>query len=80
MFEEYLVKLKQQVDEGLDINDAILNLHNSGFTIVESMKAVVGAFDMPLSEAKVIVSRHPIWKEVVKASEALHDDLLKEIK
>lgn len=53
----------------------IENMHQSGFTIMETIKAVMREYKLSLGEAKMLVSNHPSWSLVVKAAQPLHDDL-----
>jgi hypothetical protein len=44
-----------------------------GLTIVETIKRVCVDFDIPLAQAKEMVSTHPSWRSIVSAAEPLHD-------
>ena len=55
--------------------DLIARMHAEGHTIVETIKAVRKQFNLSLGEAKIQVSNHPAWADVVSAAEPLHDAL-----
>jgi hypothetical protein len=61
-------------DQG-DQNEFIRRLHDDGFSIVESMYALMTVFGLPLSEVKPLVTAHPAWDRVVEQHEPLHDEL-----
>jgi len=50
--------------------------HEQGLTIMESIKVLISDYGMSLREAKEIVSIHPVWTEVVKATGPLHNTLI----
>jgi hypothetical protein len=70
--------LREEVSNGLDIDEAIGKLHQYQCSIVESMKFLVSEYQIGLGDAKNQVSNHPVWRDVVDASKPLHDDLVKE--
>ena len=78
--DEKIKLLQSEVKDGLDIDEAILKLHQYEFSITESMKFLVSEYQVGLGEAKSLVSNHPAWSEVVEASKPLHDDLVREAK
>lgn len=53
----------------------IENMHQSGFSIMETIKAVMREYKLSLGEAKNVVSNHPSWSLMVKAAQSLYDDL-----
>ncbi|EJE49527.1 hypothetical protein PMI14_05900 [Acidovorax sp. CF316] len=55
--------------------DLIARMHAQGHTIVETIKAVRKEFSLSLGEAKIQVSNHPAWADIVRAAEPLHDAL-----
>ncbi|HZR44574.1 MAG TPA: hypothetical protein VFB12_30965 [Ktedonobacteraceae bacterium] len=69
LFEKY----QSRVREGEMIEDVIVALHAEGLTILDSIKMVRELYQLSLGEAKQVVSAHPVWKEVVQASEPLHE-------
>ena len=56
-------------------DDLIAGMHAEGRTIMETIKAVRKEFHLSLGEAKLQVSSHPAWADVVKATVPLHDAL-----
>lgn len=56
-------------------SDLIARMRAEGHTIVETIKAVRKQFNLSLGEAKIQVSNHPAWADVVRAAEPLHDAL-----
>jgi hypothetical protein len=72
--------IREKVRSGLSVDEAIRLLHQNEFTITQSMKFLVDEYRISLSEAKNLVSNHPIWQVVVEASEPLKDELINSIK
>lgn len=58
------------------VDQVIRELHSDGATIIESIRTIVETFGRPLSEGKLLVSRHPVWSDVVSAGVALHEELI----
>lgn len=56
-------------------NDFIFEKHAAGFTIMETIKAVMIEYQISLGVAKSLVSEHPSWLKVVAAAAPLHDEL-----
>jgi ribosomal protein L7/L12 len=61
-------------DAGKSPEDAALMLHARGLTIVEAIKVIMKAYDLPLGAAKSVVASAPQWRAVVEASKPLHDE------
>jgi len=55
--------------------DFIAAKHSAGATIMETIKAVMNEYGIPLGAAKTLVSSHPAWATVVDAAKPLHRDL-----
>ena len=68
--------LREEVKNGLDIDEAIRRLHQYQCTIMECIKFVVSEYEIGLGDAKEKVSSHPVWSSVVKAAEPLHDEII----
>ena len=68
--------LREEVKNGLNIDEAIRRLYQYEYSIVESMKFLVSEYKIGLGDAKNQVSSHPIWQEAVSASKPLHDKLI----
>lgn len=56
--------------------DLIRELHSHDLTIIQSMRFLVQECGVSLAEAKVLVSNHPVWSEIVQASEPLKDEIV----
>jgi len=67
--------IRDKVKDGLEISDAVYLLHESQFTITESMRFLVEEYRIGLGEAKRVVSNHPVWSDVVEASKPLQADI-----
>jgi ribosomal protein L7/L12 len=70
--------IREKIKNGLSVNDAIVHLHQQT-TIIQSIKFIVEEYNMSLAEAKELVSNHPIWKDVVLASEPIKEDIINSI-
>ena len=70
--------LREEVRNGLDIDEAIRRLHQYQCSITESMKFLVSEYQIGLGDAKIQVSSHPVWHDVVDASKPLHDEFIEE--
>lgn len=75
-FEAAIVPYRQRVREGEPVEQIIASLHADGFTILDAMKAIRALYGLSLGEAKRLVTSHPIWYQVVKANESLHEELV----
>jgi hypothetical protein len=64
---------------GLPANQLVVYLHKLGVSITESMKIVMEVYEIPLADAKHLVSAHPVWKDVVSAAAPLHNELEQEL-
>ena len=53
--------IREKVRSGLSVDEAIRLLHQNEFTITQSMKFLVDEYRISLSEAKNLVSNHPIF-------------------
>jgi len=53
----------------------ILRKKTEGHSIMETIKAVMTAYGVPLGEAKKLVSEHPAWSSTVAAAGTLHEEL-----
>jgi ribosomal protein L7/L12 len=68
-------RYRLKVESGATPDTIIRELHDEGFWIIESIKLIRGIYSINLEEAKRLVANHPVWDEVVEASESLHDAL-----
>ncbi len=74
-YEHVFLDFQNKIEQGISEEEAIFFLHSQGLNITESMKAFVQGFGMSLGEAKIKVTAHPVWNEVVKAAQPLHNDI-----
>lgn len=79
-FEEIVRGCREMVDRGLNIGDLVEYLHGRGTTITDSMRTLMAVYAIPLRDAKVVVSTHPVWKGIVAAAEPLHLEAEQELK
>jgi hypothetical protein len=68
-------RYRLKVESGATPDTIIRELHDEGFWIIESIKLVRGIYSVDLGGAKRLVANHPVWDEVVEASESLYDSL-----
>ncbi|MFP2895964.1 hypothetical protein [Corallococcus sp. 4LFB] len=74
-YDTVIASLRQDVQRGLSVEDTVVALHASGLTLIQSIKALVELFGMSLGDAKARAASHPVWTNVAKAAEPLHDEL-----
>ena len=77
--EEIVRCCREMVDRGLTTGDLIEYLHQRGTTITDSMRTLMAVYGIALRDAKAVVSTHPVWKDVVAASEPLHQEAEQEL-
>lgn len=68
--------IKNEVKQGIGVNDAITKLDELDFTITETMKFLVSEYKISLGEAKTVVSEHPAWSELVTQTESAHNEIV----
>jgi ribosomal protein L7/L12 len=51
----------------------IVRLHDEQRSVIETIKVVRQTLGISLGEAKMLVSRHPVWHKVVEANAPLHE-------
>jgi hypothetical protein len=68
--------IREKVKQGLSVDEAIHMLHQHNLTITQSMKFLVEEYSIGLAEAKELVSSHPVWQDVVRASEPLKEEFV----
>ena len=71
----YVQECRDKFAHGASTGDLIAWLHSQNLTITESMKALMQACDLSIGEAKHVVSAHPIWADMVKNADALHEEI-----
>lgn len=75
-FEAAIAPYRKRVRNDEPVEQMIVALHDDGFTITDSMKAVRALYGISLGESKQLVTGHPIWYQVVKANEPFHEELV----
>jgi hypothetical protein len=68
-------RYRLRVESGVSASTVIRELHDEGFWILESIKLIRSIYSVDLGEAKRLVVNHPVWDEVIEASEPLYDSL-----
>ncbi len=76
-FEVAIAKYQKRVLNNEPIENIIVSLHDDRFTIIESMKVIRIVYKKSLADAKLLVSNHPVWNDVVKVQEPFHEELVK---
>jgi ribosomal protein L7/L12 len=70
-----IAECRRRRDLGAKTDEVIQLLRECGFTLVESIKAVMVVYALPLKEAKRTVAESTVWSREVQAAQPLHDDL-----
>jgi ribosomal protein L7/L12 len=71
LLEEY----QQARDQGRTPDELLFLMHQGGLTIIQAIKTFREVYKVPLIEAKEKVAASPFWRDIVQASEPLHDQL-----
>ena len=74
-FHALVADCRELAKQGLPADQVIVHLHKHGVSVTESMKIVMEVYQMPLADAKHLVSAHPAWRDVVSAAIPLHNEL-----
>lgn len=74
-YDDVVASVRKQVQSGLSVEGAVVAFRSAGLTLTQSMKALMEVFGISLGEAKAVAASHPVWAEVAKAAEPLHDGL-----
>ena len=67
--EKMLQEVRELCQRGTSQDRVIVMLHDAGLSIVESAWVLCHAYNQPLGEIKGVVTAHPIWQDIVKATE-----------
>ena len=67
-------KYKTLIEQDMSLSDVILYLNREGLSITESIKSVRTLYQIPLGEAKQIVSNHQVWATTVRDHETFHEE------
>lgn len=73
-YEDLEETARSLVRQGTSNEDLIFQLHEHGASILDSIKALRNVRGISLGLAKEIVSSHPVWEQIVTASQPLHDE------
>jgi hypothetical protein len=68
-------KYQALIERGMSQNDVILHINREGLSITQSIKIVRTLYNLPLGEAKQVVSSHPVWETTVRNAEPFHEEL-----
>lgn len=72
-FEELLVRA---LAAGVSLETALAEIHASGATPVDVIKAIRAACGVSLAEAKQIFGQSPAWAQEVKTGDLLHEEIV----
>ena len=75
-FEQIVEDCQKQVAQSASRDEVIASLHAQGVSIIESMKIVRVLYSVNLHDAKLIVTAHPVWADLVQSWEPIHAALL----
>jgi hypothetical protein len=79
-YEKALNECKKMLKNGANQNDILFYLHSNGASVIEAIKVLKVACDLPIGKAKLRVTTAPFWSDVVESSDALHEELLEATK
>jgi L-fucose mutarotase/ribose pyranase (RbsD/FucU family) len=68
------------MDEGLPCSDMIAFLQRKGVSLVDSVEAISSLYDIDMNTSKKIVFSHPVWGDLVRTTQELHNEILQELK
>ena len=71
-------KCSGMIADGADIDAVLRVLRDSGFSKVQSMKALVDLNQADMADAKTLVHHSAVWKDVRERDEAFHDQMSEE--
>jgi len=78
-----VTQYRQRLREGLSQDAMIADLHDRGFSILDTIKAVRSVCDVSLGKAKEVVASHAAWhvetRRMVAFADALEVGLAKEL-
>ncbi len=73
----YAPHLRETLNEGASLEEALANLRAVGATPVASIKAIREVLGVSLGEAKVLFDASPAWQLEVEASRHLQEQLFR---
>lgn len=71
--DEIRAQARWLADKGAPADELIVYLHETGLSIVESIRVLRQTLGIRTGEAKRLVDEHPVWRDDVEANEPLHD-------
>ena len=74
--DQVIGEAKARVVVGTSNYELVLWLHSQNLSILDSIKTVRAVREIPLGEAKEIVSSHPAWREAVLAAIPLQEEAI----
>ncbi|MBL8193089.1 MAG: hypothetical protein JNM06_04655 [Blastocatellia bacterium] len=63
-------------EETPSVEELISISHKQGRTIIETIKIVKEFADLSLAQAKLLVTNHPAWNELVKNTSKFHEEII----
>jgi hypothetical protein len=75
--EWFVQQWQGRIGKDITQDDAIRQLHEAGLSIIESAWVFRQSTGLDLGKVKMIVTSHPVWDALVRATEPLHDELEK---
>ncbi len=75
-FEQIVEDSQQQMAQGASREEIIASLHAQGISIIESMKVIRVLYGVNLHDAKLIVTAHPVWANLVQSWDPIHAALI----
>ena len=73
-FRKMAIRLR---DAGASTDEWLLELRKAGATQIDLLKVVRDVRDVPLSEAKEMVDRSPVWDDRRDVNQRLREDLIR---
>jgi ribosomal protein L7/L12 len=77
--ERFLDLARDLRSKGMDLNDVLTELRDSGATIIESVKVVREIEQVNLGQAKLIVDQSATWRDAYASNVALRDEVVRAI-
>lgn len=77
MSKDYACQLRQMLESGMKMDDALGELRHNGATPIRTIEAIYDVKGVSLGEAKQIFCRCPAWRVETKAAGQLHEEILK---
>ena len=75
-FEQFVEDSQQQMAQSVSRDEIIASLHVQGASIIESIKVMRILYHVNLRDAKIMVTAHPVWADLVHRWDPIHAALL----